>query len=467
MRARVLSVFRAAGFVGALLCCADLSAQDGSYDDHFGNYLPGRTLHQSLEDSLEGAYALAVLPDGRLVLAGSYQAIRLGASGVPDAGFGNGAFDVDGVFAVQPFGPTTGFLDIVAVLRQADGKLLFAGSAEATDFRMHYVVCRTSTDGQLDAGYGNAGCTSYQVEAGTSANGAAAALDAAGRVVLVGDGYFSFGEKMVVVRFRTDGLLDTAFGTNGRSVILRFGEIGGSGNYDKAEGIAIDRDGRIVVVGDTGPANVHDFAIARLRADGLLDTTFGDGGARIVDFAGQHETDVAYAVALQRNGRILVAGYATYGVAQPAMAVLGLTSEGDIDASFGNLDGRWVVWPYSSSNYAFATAIVVQQDGRIVLGGYAQNPYGGEETGQDMVIARLQADGYGLDTGFATSGVFLGGFDLGTTAGNSNDDRLHALGLQGNRIIGVGTARANWPNSSFVAIRLNEDRLFGDGWETP
>jgi uncharacterized delta-60 repeat protein len=467
MRARLLSAFRAAGFAGALSCCVGASAQDGSYDDHFGNYLPGRTLHQSLEDSLEGAYALAVLPDGRLVLAGSSQAIRLGESGVPDAGFGNDAFDVDGVFAVQPFGTATGFLAIEAVLRQADGKLLFAGSAEATDLRMHYVVCRTSADGQLDAGYGDAGCASYQVEAGTSANATAAALDDAGRVVLVGDGYFSFGAKMVVVRFRSDGLLDTSFGTNGRSVILRFGEIGGSGNYDKAEGIAIDLDGSIVVVGDTGPANVHDFAIARLRADGLLDTTFGDGGARIVDFAGQQETDVAYAVTFQRNGRILVAGYASYAGTQPGMALLGVTPDGDVDVAFGNLGGRSIVWPFASSNYAFATALAVQQDGRIVLGGYALNPAGGDATGQDMAIVRLHADGSGPDTGFASSGVFTGGFDLGTEGETSNDDRLHALRLQGNRIIAVGGARANWPNSSFAAIRLNEDRLFEDGWESP
>lgn len=467
MRATVLTAWHAAGLVVAMLCGGGAIAQDGSYDEHFGNYLPGRTLQHNLDDSLEAAYSVAVLPDGRLLLAGDYQAIRLGASGVPDAAFGNGAFDVDGVFAVQPFGPTAGFLAIETVLRQADGKLLFAGSAEATDFRWHYVVCRTSADGQLDAGYGDAGCVGYQVEVATDAYAAAAALDAAGRVVLVGSGHFSFGTRMVVVRFRTDGTLDTGFGTNGRSVVLRFGEIGGSGSYDMAEGIAIDRTGRIVVVGETGPANVHDFAIARLRADGLLDTTFGDGGARIVDFAGEQKSDVAYAVTFQRNDRILVAGYAVYGDAQPAMAVLGLTPAGDIDASFGNLGGRTIVWPYSSSDYAYATAVVVQQDGRVVLGGYGRNPYGGEETGQDMVIARFQADGNGLDTAFAQSGVFLGGFDLGTTAGTSNDDRLYALGLQGNRIIGVGTARANWPNSSFAAIRLNQDQLFGDGWEAP
>ena len=292
MRAHLLSAFRAAGFAGALLCCVGASAQDGSYDDHFGNYLPGRTLHQSLEDSLEGAYALAVLPDGRLVLAGSSQAIRLGQSGVPDAGFGNDAFDVDGLFAVQPFGTAAGFLAIEAVLRQADGKLLFAGSAEATDLRMHYVVCRTSADGQLDAGYGDAGCASYQVEAGTSANATAAALDDAGRVVLVGDGYFSFGAKMVVVRFRSDGLLDTSFGTNGRSVILRFGEIGGSGNYDKAEGIAIKKGHFPWTASGRAIANTRDEGFTKLLFDAQTHRILGGG------IVGTHAGDMIGEIAL-------------------------------------------------------------------------------------------------------------------------------------------------------------------------
>lgn len=455
------------GFALACAIATPAVAQDGQYDPRFGNYLPGRTLHQPLADNPAQAWAMAVMPDGRLVLAGSSMAIRLGASGVPDPTFGNGAFEVEGMFAVQPFGPQTGFLSPSAVLRQADGKLLFVGSAEGTDFRHRLVACRTSVDGILDLSYGDGGCAAYVVEQGHDAYAGGAALDPAGGVVIAGYGYFTFGQKIVVVRLRADGTLDTGYGTNGRTVILRFDELAGSEGYQQPTAIAIDAQGRAVVVGDSGPANVHDFAIARLGADGFLDPAFGDGGVRTVDFAGQLQGDVAYAVAVQRSGRILVAGYAAFSGTDAGMAVLALTDAGEVDADFGNLTGRRIVWPVASSAYAYATGIAVQNDGRIVLGGYAENPADGGAAGLDMAVMRLHADGTGPDASFAAAGVFMAGFDLGTAEDFSNDDHLQAITLQGNRIVAAGGADDDWPDAWFTAIRLTEDRVFADGAELP
>jgi uncharacterized delta-60 repeat protein len=459
-------LLRRSGFVLACALAAPVLAQDGQYDPRFGNYLPGRTLHQPLPDSSGQAWAMAVMPDGRLVLAGDAMSIRFGASGVPDLSFGNGAFGVEGVFAVQPFGAQAGFLSPSAVLRQADGKLLFAGSAEGTDFRSRWVVCRTSADGILDTSYGDGGCTGYVVEQGHDAYVAAAALDHAGRVVLAGYGYFTFGSRIVVARLRPDGSLDTSYGTNGRTVVLRFEELAGIQTYEQPYGLAIDATGRAIVVGDTGPANVHDFGVARLGADGLLDPAFGDGGARVVDFAGQQQTDMAYAVAVQRSGRILVAGFASFAGTDAGMAVLALTDAGDVDPGFGNLAGRSIVWPVATTAYAFATSLAIQNDGRIVLGGYAENPADGGAAGQDVAVVRLHADGTGPDAGFATGGVFMAGFDLGSAA-ESSDDRLYCIGLQGNRIVAAGGAEDDWPDGWFSAIRLTEDRVFADGAERP
>lgn len=460
---------RAAIMLCALVSLARARAQDGLYDVHFGNYLPGRTLYQGLASDLEGAYAAIVLPDGRLVLTGSYSSIRLGASGVPDPAFGNSAFGADGMLALQPFGPQGGYLAQYSVARQADGKLLFAGAAAGTDFQYRYAACRTSADGALDASYGDAGCAGYQVETNTNAYGQSAALDAAGRLVVAGWGYFSFGEKIVLVRFDTNGMLDTSFGTNGRTVILRFGEIEGVETYDSLGGIAIDAAGRIVVVGDTGPANVHDFAIARLGADGILDTTFGDGGARIVDFGGEQQNDAATSVVIECSGRIIAAGYANYpGATKPGMALLGLTADGDIDTAFGNGSGKFVAWVNGTSAYAYAYGVAIQQDGRIVMAGYAENPANSGYDGQDMAIMRVMPDASALDPSFATLGVFTGGFDLGTdTDDTSRNDQLLDVVLQGGRIVAVGGARGNWPNESFAAIRLTQDRIYTDGFELP
>ena len=457
----------AIAFAGCALAGTPLP-RDGVYDDLFGSYLPGRTLFQGIEDDTEAAYGVHAQPDGRLVLAGGYGAIRLGASGVPDASFGNSAFGVAGMLGIQPLGASAGYLYPIAVVGQPDGKLVIVGSAEDENFRFIYAVCRTSADGVPDLSYGENGCATYAVETGSQQYAAAAAVDAQGRVVVGGWGNFSFGDKMVVVRFTTGGTLDQTFGTNGRTVLLRFGEIAGESS-DELGAITFDANQRILVAGKATLSSDADFAVARLGVDGRLDASFGDGGARLVDVMGQHLYDGANAIAMQRSGRILVGGFAHFpSTSQVGMTVVGLTPSGDVDTSFGHANGEFIVWPYASSAYALCYGLVVQQDGKVVMVGYTDNPDNLGAAGQDMAIVRLMPNGDALDGTFAASGVFTDGFNLGTEADSlSRFDRLMAATLQGNRIVAVGGARGNWPNESFAAIRLTEDNLLADGFEIP
>jgi uncharacterized delta-60 repeat protein len=458
----------AIAFTGCALAGTPLP-QDGVYDDLFGNYLPGRTLFQGLEDDSEVAYGVHAQPDGRLVLAGGYGAIRLSASGVPDTSFGNNAFGVVGMLGIQPLGASAGYLYPVAVVGQPDGKLVIVGSAEDENFRFVYAACRTSADGVPDASYGENGCAKYAVETGSQQYAAAAAVDPQGRVVVGGWGNFSFGDKMAVVRFTTGGTLDQTFGTNGRTVLLRFGEIAGENTSDVLGAITFDANQRILVAGMATVSGDGDFAVARLNAEGRLDTSFGDDGARLLDVMGQHLYDVANAIAVQRGGRIIVGGFAHLPNAnEPGMTVVGLTPSGEVDTSFGHANGEFIVWPYASSAYALCYGLVIQQDGKIVMIGYTDNPNNLGAAGQDMAIVRLMPNGDALDGTFASFGVFTDGFNLGTEADDSSRfDWLWAATLQGNRIVAVGGARSNWPNESFVAIRLTEDNLLADGFEIP
>lgn len=457
----------AIAFAGGALAGTPLP-QDGVYDDLFGNYLPGRTLFQGIVDDAEAAYGVLAQPDGRLVLAGGYGAIRLSASGVPDPSFGNNGLGAAGMLALQPLGPLASYLFPVAIVRQSDGKLVVVGSVADENARYLYAACRTSADGVPDASYGENGCATYAIEAGHQQYAAAAAVDAQGRVVVGGWGNFSFGDKMAVVRFTTGGTLDQTFGTNGRTVLLRFGEIAGE-TSDVLGAITFDANQRILVAGMATVAGDGDFAVARLNAEGRLDASFGDGGARLVDVMGQHLYDVANAIAVQRGGRIIVGGFAHFSSASAVgMTVVGLTPSGDVDTSFGDSNGEFIVWPYASSAYAQCYGLVIQEDGKIVMIGYTDNPDNFGAAGQDMAIVRLMPNGDALDGTFASFGVFTDGFNLGTEADDlSRFDRLMAATLQGNRIVAVGGARANWPNESFVAIRLTEDNLLADGFEIP
>src|SRR5262249_5927712 len=96
--------------------------------------------------------------------------------------------------------------------------------------------------------------------------------------------------------------LDSTFGLAGKVVTDL------SGRYDEIRAVTIQSDGRIVVAGLTGIAPSRDFAVARYNTDGTLDRSFGAGGTVTTDFA--RGDDVAWALAIQPDGKIVVGGAA-------------------------------------------------------------------------------------------------------------------------------------------------------------
>ncbi|MBA3785485.1 MAG: hypothetical protein H0X15_08105, partial [Acidobacteria bacterium] len=97
--------------------------------------------------------------------------------------------------------------------------------------------------------------------------------------------------------YNTDGTLDTSFGASGK-VITSI-----SGGNESAYGVALQSDGKIVAVGQTGSPGT-DFALVRYNTDGSLDNSFGAGGKVTTDFGSSE--DVAYGVAIQTDGKIAV-----------------------------------------------------------------------------------------------------------------------------------------------------------------
>ncbi len=166
------------------------------------------------------------------------------------------------------------------------------------------------------------------------------------------------------------------------------------GRSDAASGVAVQSDGKIVVAGMSD----RDFAVTRLNADGTLDRSFGIGGRATTDFLGG--VDTVWAVALQADGGILVAGDAgNPGQTTRDFALARFTPTGILDwkttTSFGDID--------------YATVMIVQNDGKIVLGG------NGQSGGSHFALARYNLDGT-LDVTFGDGGKVLtnlGGADEG------------------------------------------------------
>jgi uncharacterized delta-60 repeat protein len=201
------------------------------------------------------------------------------------------------------------------------------------------------------------------------------------------------------------GDLDASFDGNGKKAIS-------FGGTDAANVVLAQPDGRIVVAGGGSPAN--SFCVARLRADGRLDTSFGTGGKRRIRFGGEQEG--AFAGALQPDGKIVLAGDSDLTL----VAVARLTPDGSLDPTFGG-DGRTA---FSWGPIGRAMAVVVLPNGKLLLGGFS-GPEGG-----NLQVARLNANG-ALDTAFGTGGkaaVDFGGDDFGLAMARQRNGRILLAG---------------------------------------
>jgi uncharacterized delta-60 repeat protein len=242
------------------------------------------------------AWDLAIQPDGRIVLAG--QAKVSGAQRFALARF-TGAGDLDTSFGTR--GKTTTPLGTdgavaMALVRQADGRLVAAGSASESG-GARFALARYSAGGSLDTSFGSGGSVLTTVGGGGQATGLIA--DPAGRLVAVGGAVDGFVYKAALTRYSADGALDSSFGTRG----VAFAHAGQMATI--ASGVARQQDGRLVVVGESIGASGSTFAVSRFEADGALDSTFGSGGS-VTTAIGQRSG--AYDVAVQADGQILAAG---------------------------------------------------------------------------------------------------------------------------------------------------------------
>src|SRR5262245_43372278 len=195
--------------------------------------------------------------------------------------------------------------------------------------------------------------------------------------------------------------------------------------------VTVQPDGKAVVAGTftpSGGGTVHDFALARLNADGSLDTSFGSGGRVTLDFGLTGSNQQAAAVAVQADGKILVGGsVATNGTGAWDFALARLTAAGALDPSFGT--GGLETFDFGGDD--FLTGLVLQPaDGKIVLAGHSD-----QATAAVFVAARLNPDG-SADASFGTGGtqtVSFGAFDVANAVTLQPDGKILLVGSTGSR----------------------------------
>ncbi len=425
------------------------------------------------------ALGMALQADGKMILVGTAQVdtdgnydmavTRLNVDGSLDTTFGtNGkkviSFDLGGLDAN---GNLTMDLDVATcVAIQADGKIVIGGYAQRDGTGNYdFAVVRLNTDGAMDTTFSSDGkaVVAFDHGGGGDDRATGVAIQADGKIVLVGYAQKqSLGDNdIAMARLKTDGSLDTAFTGDGRKVI---GFNNNGAGDDRGAAVAIQPDGSIVVVGyaQAGGTGNDDFAIARVTPNGSMDKTFSSDGKKTVAFnVGGAGTDRATSVALQADGAIVVAGSATAVNGDGDFAVTRIKKNGSMDKTFSGDGRKMVPFNLGASLEDQATGVVIQADGSIVLGGFAQVSATGDF---DFAATRLTSVGE-LDTSFSTDGKKSIPFNMG----GSDHDMANGIVLQTDgKVVLVGHALFTDPaNTNFAAVRLDTDgqldTSFGSG----
>jgi uncharacterized delta-60 repeat protein len=348
---------------------------DGSLDASFDG--DGKVTTAIGTGSRDEAYAVALQPDRKIVVAGdSYDAsnnshlavVRYNADGSLDTGF-----DGDGKVTTVVGGKS----HATAVAVQGDGRIMVAGAGTpCVGCGLFPALARYNPDGSLDTSFNDdkastpSGTRVMTDDFGNGGVARALAIQGDGKIVVAGDVFHFNNRVMFVFRLEAGGGSDPTFGlaitdiawepnratdlatavdtlADGRIVVAGFTQVGSSfqiaalryrdngsldptfdgdgivttavGTFSQGFGVAVDVDGRTVVAGDSFNGANKDLALVRYGADGSLDPAFGSGG--IVTTPVGTAADQARGVALQPDGRIVVAGFSDNGINQDDFVV--------------------------------------------------------------------------------------------------------------------------------------------------
>jgi uncharacterized delta-60 repeat protein len=401
-------------------------AADGDLDPTFGN---GGKVTTDLKRSSDLANAVAIQADGKLVVVGEtyknndsstedFAVARYNTDGTLDTTFGSRGkvrTDFPGLAAIPS-----------AVVIQPDGKIVVAGGAfPLFTFAGDFKVARYNPNGSLDTSFGDGGIVTTFFSQGSYAF--AVALQSDGKIIAAGTHFVDFNPgdmsdtDFALARYNPDGSLDTTFGSGGTVTTDFFG------TEDDVFSVLIQSDGKIVAVGSANdPADFYDFAAVRYLSNGTIDTTFGVAGKVSTDFGGRG-FDRAHSAAVQVDGKIVTAGFATSvdGISEN-FAVARYSSSGVLDTTFSN-DGKTQIDFGSCCQDAWQ--VLLQSDGKIVTVGFPNS----EQSDSDFLLARLNSTG-SLDTTFGVGGKVrtslgkLGGGAYG--AALQEDGKIVAAGFQ-------------------------------------
>ena len=336
---------------------------NGTLDNTFG--IGGKVI-TSIGSSYDAANAIALQTDGKIVVAGysddgtnfNFAIVRYSTNGTLDNTFGTGGK------VTTPLGSSWSIAQAVKI--QSNGKILVAGSSYESDTTNSFTVVRYNTNGTLDNTFNSTGKTFWLTGEAYSIS-----IQSDGKIVTAGVSNYGSDANFVVERLNSNGTLDDTFNKFWDINLSQYvwGSVItpiGSGN-DIGTSVAIQGNQKIVVAGYSNNGTNNDFALVRYNTDGTLDNAFGTSGKVTTSLSSSN--DFAYSVAIQADGKIVVAGTSTTS----KYAVARYNTVGTLDNTFGT--GGTIAYTIGSSG----KAVAIQNDGKIVTAG---------SKGNDFAVAR-------------------------------------------------------------------------------
>ena len=422
--------------------------RDATYTESIGvldtSFSDDGWLQTNYSGSLDYGYAILAQPDGKLLMAGSFDGTswdfglaRFNADGSEDL-----TFDDDGRTHTDFFGNGD---EAKALALQADGKIIVAGSAYNNDAnRNEFALARFNPDGSLDNSFDTDGrvTTDFSGEADYAM---AVAVQPDGKIVVAGYSYNGSNYDFALARFTGEGNLDPSFDLDGK-VITDL-----TTQSDRAYALVLVGE-KLLVVGEARNGSTYDFAIARYNLDGSLDLTFNnDDGFAFTDFDGS--IDGGRAVVLQPDGKLVVAGFAEVE-GNNNFALARYTATGVLDESFG-AGGKVHTDFYGGDDYGCGL-ILETGTGDLILGGYILNG-----TQNDFALARYNSNGT-LDNSFGVEGKVMTDFggrsEWGYGLVRQGDGKLILAGYM-LTVAGSDFAMARYTDGGVLDVGFSED-----GW---
>lgn len=323
--------------------------------------------------------------------------------------------------------------EIRAITLQPDGKIIAAGLSYA-DPVSRCALARYLPDGTLDATFFGDGMLTDSFSA-SSCSYHGVALQNDGKIVAAGFTRVVFKDDFALARYEQNGVLDATFGNSGKVVTDFFGD------DDDVFAMTIQPDGKIVVAGSAyDSTHLADFALARYNIDGSLDASFGNAGKVHFDFG--TSACQATSLAMQADGKLVVGGYHSVNNISH-FAIARVTANGSLDPTFG-VDGKQVTMLTANTSRSYSIAL--QPDGKIVIAGFviAVDPY------YDFAVVRYLTDGT-PDSTFSDDGIVI-------TSVNPYIDYAHALTIQQDgKIVVAGATSGTGLQNDFLLVRYNPD----------